>query len=84
MRLRGDVRWLRKEIRGFRQNLADARNAMALIRDTVERLAPFGAMRSSEQLDPEFGTEAAEIVRGVQAIADRPIPSESGRIRRRR
>jgi hypothetical protein len=48
--------------------------ALALIREAIEALAPVGAMRSSEavmgQDGPEPHHEAAELVRGIQAIAE--------------
>ncbi len=59
-----------------RANLQALWQALALIRDAIEELAPVGAMRSSEAVmgaeGPEPHHEAEELIRGIQAIvADR-------------
>lgn len=55
-------------------NLRDAWDSMALLRETVETLAPVGAMKSGEAVccrdAPTFSAEAFEIIRGIQAIHD--------------
>jgi hypothetical protein len=57
-----------------RDNNRDLWAALALIREAIETLAPVGAMRSSEAVmgrdEPEPHHEAAELVRGIQAIAE--------------
>ena len=75
-RLRADNERLRHELAASRANLQALWQALALIRDAIEELAPIGAMRSSEAVmgasGPEPHHEAEELIRGIQAIvADR-------------
>jgi hypothetical protein len=73
-RLRAENERLRNLLAVGRENRRDLWAALALIREAVETLAPIGAIRSSEavmgQDGPEPHHEAAELVRGIQAIAE--------------
>ena len=72
-RLRAENERLRHELAAGRANLQELWQALALIRDAIEGLAPVGAMRSSEAVmgaqGPEPPYEAEELIRGIQAIA---------------
>jgi hypothetical protein len=75
-RLRAENERLRHELAASRANLQALWQALALIRDAIEELAPVGAMRSGEVVmgaeGPEPHHEAEELIRGIQAIvADR-------------
>ena len=73
-RLRAENERLRHQLAVGRENRRELWAALALIRDAIEELAPVGAMRSSEAVlaahGPEPQHEAAELVRGIQAIAE--------------
>ena len=64
---------MRHELAVGRANLQALWQALTLIRDAIEELAPVGAMRSSEAVmgaqGPEPHLEAEELIRGIQAIA---------------
>ena len=62
---------LRDDLAACRVLLVEARAALTLIRETVEDLAPPGSVPNDEYLTPEFSVEAAAIVAGIYAIADR-------------
>jgi hypothetical protein len=49
--------------------------ALRLIRETVEQLAPPGAVPNDEHLGPEPTREAKAIIRGIHAIARAAPPS---------
>ena len=63
---------MRHELAVGRANLQELWQALTLIRDAIEELAPVGAMRSSEAAmgahGPEPHHEAEEMIRGIQAI----------------
>lgn len=53
-----------------RDNLREAWAALAMIRETVEMLAPSGSVKASEHLDgPTFMHEADALVSGIMALA---------------
>ena len=49
-------------------NIEEARAALRMIRQVVERHAPPDSMRSPEHMAPDIGLEAEEIVKGILAI----------------
>jgi hypothetical protein len=52
------------------ENLREAWAALAMIRETIETLAPSGTLKASEYLDgPTFMHEADELVAGIVALA---------------
>lgn len=52
------------------QNLREAWAALAMIRETVETLAPIGSVKAAEQLDgPTFMHEAEALVEGIRRMA---------------
>lgn len=51
----------------MRDNLREARSALAMIRETIETLGPVGAVQASEHLDgPTFMHEAEALVAGIR------------------
>lgn len=67
----------RSRERGYaaaRANLREARSALAMIRETVETLAPSGSVKASEHLDgPTFMHEADALVAGIAALSSAAI-----------
>ena len=55
-----------------RENLREAWAAMAMLRETVETLAPSGAVKASEHLGPTFMHEADALVAGIIALSAPP------------
>ena len=58
------------EVAAWKANYQDAREALALICEVVEELAPPGSVPNTEYLTPELSVEAEALVRGIRAIAD--------------
>jgi hypothetical protein len=50
-------------------NYRAAREALALVRQTVEELAPPGTVTNNEQIGPDPIEEAEALIRGIEAIA---------------
>lgn len=66
-----------RELVAARENLREAWAALAMIRETVETLAPSGAVIGAEYLDgPTFTHEADALVEGIIAIRSSPPPSD--------
>jgi hypothetical protein len=64
-----------REYEAARANLREAWDALAMIRETVETLAPSGSVKAAEHLDgPTLVHEADSLVAGIMAIAS-PVPS---------
>ena len=52
----------------YRALAADARAALRMIREVVERNAPPGSVPSEEYVEPPFTKEAEALVKGILAI----------------
>ena len=57
-------------LKEYRALATDARNALRMIRDVVERHAPPGSVPREEMVEPGFAREAEALVKGILAIAD--------------
>ena len=79
-----DLYRLRRELRNLNKrlatNVAEAQNALSLIRETVEELGPAGAV--PDRLDASYRSEAMAIVRGIRTLAERdPAPTSPRSVR---
>jgi hypothetical protein len=70
-----------EEANRLRANLQEAWAALTMIRETVETLAPSGAVKAAEHLDgPTFMHEAEALVAGIVALAGQsPAASDARR-----
>jgi hypothetical protein len=70
-----DLCRLRRELRNANRRVAataaEAHAALAQIRETLESLAPAGAVPN--RLDASYRSEAQAIIRGIRLIADRDL-----------
>ena len=53
----------------FRNNIANCRAALRMIREAVETHAPPGSVPAEEYVEPPFTAEAEALVKGILAIA---------------
>jgi hypothetical protein len=56
-------------IKNYRTAFADARAALRMIREVVEKHAPPGSVQAEETVEPPFTKEAEVLVRGILAIS---------------
>lgn len=82
IRLAGSVATVRRHeakeraYQAARDNLREAWAAISMIRETIETLAPSGAVKAAEHLDgPTFMHEADALVAGILAMVSRPLHS---------
>ena len=66
---RDPIAQLAQERQVFRDNIANCRAALRMIREAVEAHAPPGSVPAEEYVEPPFTAEAEALVRGIDAIA---------------